>query len=550
MADIYVDFSAANDGDGTTHTQAASGGAAGAYNTFIGKTFSSGDKVWIRRQNRAGQTANVTSWTAGAHYIGWPISGDPFYASRPAGAQAAWDGDSDTHAQVTFTNGTGMSVSNAVASIHRLKSHCTGTSATCSNWTFGHGTTQIELWNLDAEHTGTSAVLKNNYAINGRVYMVQCVGRAARGESSKSGSLIGYSFVFGNANATASTLTKCTATWSTGLSLSGGLFTGSGTMRQCVVMDFTVSGNPTYGLHFSNSNGIVRFIGGEINAQTAISWAAAGTASLYIVQSIKFTNCDSYVVTTTGTSSMSMIHVREATQDSAVTAAFDMDSGFLHWLWLDEKVSFHASNTDDITTNSLVPCFVYTRGKAEITNRGTTNDFVPGQWGSDFADAMGEWAIRSDTATIDGNPDVTRDGGGLSSIKIAPSSTKGVRGASLHLGMTNQDIHYIPLSAGSQTITLYGAYKGYTTAPNKLDVWFEFDYSDETPGSSRAWANTREVADLESDASTWTGVSGETAFKISKTVTVGQDCIARVRIGAGKYESGAELYIDPTLVVS
>jgi hypothetical protein len=48
MATIYIDPSATNNGDGTTYTQAASGGAAGAKNTWSGLTYTAGNSYLQR----------------------------------------------------------------------------------------------------------------------------------------------------------------------------------------------------------------------------------------------------------------------------------------------------------------------------------------------------------------------------------------------------------------------------------------------------------------------------------------------------------------------
>ncbi|HIF03310.1 MAG TPA: hypothetical protein EYQ84_08485, partial [Nitrospinaceae bacterium] len=91
MATIYIDFSAANDGDGVTAAQAGTPGGAGAFNTIVGH-ISDGDIVWIRRVG----TYNLASQFVlpnGGEINGWPLSTDANYSSRPASGQASWDAD-------------------------------------------------------------------------------------------------------------------------------------------------------------------------------------------------------------------------------------------------------------------------------------------------------------------------------------------------------------------------------------------------------------------------------------------------------------------------
>src|SRR5262249_34973896 len=99
MADRFYDASASNDGDGTAFGQAGSPGAAGAYNTLASKSFSSGDKVWCRRQSKT-ITSQLTLSSDGAIFIGWPKSGDINYSTRPSAAQASWDGDSADYCEI------------------------------------------------------------------------------------------------------------------------------------------------------------------------------------------------------------------------------------------------------------------------------------------------------------------------------------------------------------------------------------------------------------------------------------------------------------------
>ena len=81
MADIWVDPSCANNGDGTSPSCAASEGGTGAYNS-IASAFASataGDIIWVRRRSSVISITSTLSPTndgtesSPIKFIGWPI---------------------------------------------------------------------------------------------------------------------------------------------------------------------------------------------------------------------------------------------------------------------------------------------------------------------------------------------------------------------------------------------------------------------------------------------------------------------------------------------
>lgn len=89
--DYFVDFSAAEFGDGLSHVQAPSNGAPGAWNTLVGwettlfNLLQNGDRVWIRRTG-TGVTGNILFMQyldKKVAWIGWPGTGDEYYDTRP-----------------------------------------------------------------------------------------------------------------------------------------------------------------------------------------------------------------------------------------------------------------------------------------------------------------------------------------------------------------------------------------------------------------------------------------------------------------------------------
>lgn len=96
MADVYFDFSATTNGDGSF---------ASPYNTY--STANLGERNWIRRNG----TISYTSGSFGGLYnaltpiviSGWPEAGDPYYDERPMEARTAWDADPSAKAKFTTT---------------------------------------------------------------------------------------------------------------------------------------------------------------------------------------------------------------------------------------------------------------------------------------------------------------------------------------------------------------------------------------------------------------------------------------------------------------
>src|ERR1022692_3805274 len=115
MANVFIDFSASNDGDGTTAAQAGSPGGVGAFKTFVGHAPAVGDKWWFRRAGTL-STGSQSFTVSNVQYIGWPISTDVDYATRPAsGISNNWDSDStatlpiiSTTSAATITISTGI----------------------------------------------------------------------------------------------------------------------------------------------------------------------------------------------------------------------------------------------------------------------------------------------------------------------------------------------------------------------------------------------------------------------------------------------------------
>lgn len=546
MADVFVDFSASNDGDGTAHSQAASPGGAGAYNTLSGKTFTTGDKVWIRRKTKASQSSTWTISSTGVTFVGWPKSGDRLYSTRPSAAQASWDGDSDDYPIVQFTSSSAhLAVTGADNAFHRIQSENNGTTVTNGSWNVDAGSGVNTFVNCVAKNTAAGdAGQKHVWRLASRVTMFACVAEGCGGPSAASN---GAAFLFAHTNASRSFLYGCTApNTDNKANQSGAYFTAQANQVTLVDCDFGLTNKGVYGYRVEDNVVGLRVFGGEAKATTGIS-VPTGVASALWFFAIKLTGVDTFVNISQSSTTWAYVSIREGTQATGVTAAVVMWSGILFL----GNVTFNAGNTASL---SVIEgrVLVLSRNTSYNTTVLASGSLNPPPLNADLGGTLGLFQSNGSRGKVSSSS-VVRTGGEVFSLKLESLvAAESHNGADIQLGLPGFETIWVPLVAGSNTVTIYGAHKVWgSDPPTKADVWFELDYLDAGSGAHRECATTRELdVALDSDGSTWTGDSGVTAFKLELTVTAGQDCVAPVRIGFGKYVSGAYVYLDPKPVVS
>jgi hypothetical protein len=120
--------------------------------------------------------------------------------------------------------------------------------------------------------------------------------------------------------------------------------------------------------------------------------------------------------------------------------------------------------------------------------------------------------------------------------------------------------HGIPLmayvgSTGSKTFTVH-LVEDFTTALTDQDAWMEVRYLGTADSTKWELVSSR-PADLLAAGTTlattteaWTGASGKTKAKLTKTVTVNETGMYQIRVYLGKYESGKALWCCPQVEVS
>ena len=570
MTDWYVDFGAANDGDGTAYGQAAGGGAVGAWNTLAGKTPAVGDRVWLRRVAKAMTTTALTLPANRAIYIGWPTANDAYYATRPdGGARAAWDGDAGTYAEIDWTTGAGATLP-ATANgsyFYRMKFKTTT--------------------------TGTTV-----FVAAGGGYFYNCVLECAS-NSTTAGKVLNITGAY------YSRFDACTLTV-TGTGASGAdIQTTTGIFDlefvNCTITD-TVS---TYGgsLVYMQNTGTSYFIGCTISTLTAGLAAPRNLYSMNVANVMFLQDC---TVDTDKTGNSVSICVGDVTANTTSRlVAFNLTMNKVRTIQLSGGCYVHfrkfaqvqlgadyePAYAIQVATPGTIVCgnnfsFATGAGAPAGTRKNTISDVqtgngiyyflqnctfqklaaiadAPGIWTADDGGTAGQIAFRGDGATITAptvmsNTAVVRTGGEAFSLRLFLNATLPWKQCIPFVPPF--ETIYVSLTAGAHTITLFGAYDLlYAVPPTQKDLWFETDYYADAAGARRAFASTRTVATtaLTADVvSAWSddvpdaGDRPRVKFSLALTITVGQACLCPIRIYQTAKDAAKYVYIDPKPVVS
>lgn len=571
MTDIYVDFSATNDGDGSTHSQAASPGGVGAYNTLASKTFASGDKVWLRRKTKT-VTATHTFNQAGVLYIGWPKSGDLYYSTRPSGAQGSWDGDSADYAEIkctaTVTTTLIAIATNTGQEFHRLQfTQGITTSGSINTLDLSIAATFYNCYLENQNNSaggGTPKVL--NYTATGRS---QFTGTTLlySGSCSSSGVAAGASAYLnstGTLELISCSLTQSNTSWNPTVSSAGMVFVGAAGVLYLV--GCTVASSSTNYAGKTNGNGLVAASATAstiVLIESSISTDSTGqSCNLRVAQNVSLVAVRLSMPKVCYTSIAcdgARLHFSQYTQTVAVTSGYSLDiTGAGNTITGNNLTFFSGNGSGDVqlTGASNNPVYFQNVVFASSTPFGASPGVFPGVWCADFGGTVGLWKFYGPNGTVTSN-NVARTGGETFSLKYDMDS--GTAGDPLWRHLMPQfpgfDTIWVSVPGSSSTITVYGAHKGYGgTPPDASDIWIGADYLDQASGGRRAFASSRDgnaiPAALTSDASSWTGDTGLTSFKLTLTFTPGQSGLVPVRIYTKKRTASAYFYIDPKPVVS
>jgi hypothetical protein len=543
MANIFVDFSAANNGDGTAFGQAGSPGGVGAKNTLVGLTPSIGDFVWIRRAGTLTITANLAPTVPNVYYIGWPASADTYYSIRPSAAQATWDADSNTYAQITSSTANIQINLNANQSVmHRVKYSNTNTGNTTQCFQLAGNNSELRYCRAESSSTSGSLVdiVRNAGQQN---FILDCICATAATTAG--------TYCFSNRSGAQNATTRnCSVIdiGTQGTAVACGFYSiCNATYQDCSV---TLSGASSYGWYFDANSTIkinncsANLLGGSSIALQAgaatINMDArnfSGTASRIILANIGVTN-----------TIQTVLNLNNFTFSPSIgTPAILMTGGVLSL----NNVIFAAGCTFDIDIGQGgVVTARGTRFKTDPIINPSSRPYL--FTSADHMGRAGAWKSQS----YDGACETVaayRTGGEAFSVRMEPYQAEAWREGGLILGPWGFETLWASIpSAGSKTITVYAAHKLFGTAPTRAELYMEYDYYASAGSGIRTTSTTYDSSGsaLTSDSSNWNNDSSLNAFKFTTTVTVGAACIIPIRIFLNKAIQNAYVLIDPLVVVS
>ncbi|MEI6542141.1 MAG: hypothetical protein WCL60_01380 [Methylococcales bacterium] len=593
MTNIYFDFSATFNGNGTAPTQASSGGAAGAYNTFVGVTPNSGDSWWIRRSNSAMTLAAVYAGAlGGVNIIGWPISGDDFYASRPAaGISAGWDSDSTSlYAKILSSSATyNFAPTGVGANFQRLWVSSTntatqtiplasfaGASTTCKNskFTFDNAIngTSVQLpplsitgatpnfQNITTQGSSTGAtttpIVTITQAAAAGGYIKNLTVNAAAlplgAGSIISSAAVQYTGVVGyqpivfegltinilgsqSYHIGTALLTLTQGPCIRDLSITGPTGTayqGSGLYLLAPrndIYNVTCTGNAGP-IVIGGSNGIVEVKNWSISYQlgTGTTSASAGT----------YTTAGSgapiaFLAGASGNQfNLTNANIKAANQQ--IYNAGNWNQIMFNW------VQFSGTNA----TGSNI-----TGGTVAGTSAGFDFDLfeqnslqVLGSFR--YTNRHGQWTTTNTYRTG------SAANFALKCVITEPALSQNRR--ELPIGVKGREQAFLNLTNGTNVIRLYGSYKSWAgtneALPTLRDIGINFDYYN---GSGYVAISSFTDGALPSDSSTWNNDSGLTGFIITTTLTdvSGAQAVPFNIFASPEFDSSGYIYIDPAVTV-
>lgn len=540
MADIFVDYSATNNGNGTAYTHAASAGAAGAFNTLNGITGSDGDKVWVRRVVDADATTNWVISDSNLFIIGWPKSGDKFYSTRPSAPQATWDADAADYPEFVNSSGSNyFQLSGSNNELHRLKVTVTTTNGSACFTVSGSSNILVNCVSISTNDT------RSGFDITGHGnHFYSCHGKG-KGYFDY-GDVPGGGFNIGT-NALNNLLQNCTVESINASGNYNSAFVDAGIGTVFINCTMTSTHDNGSGLYLNSSKG-TKWIGGYLRGSVPIiSSQSIDTYNLIenveirgkriiisgiahhkiSIKSWDFISGDSYHVEWYNASAKGELYL----QDTAF-------SGGTNNLRLDGHILVLSKNV----TYSTSPIFY------PITTEGDSYHQLGGFYSADHGQVAGAYYAKTQTGVLESTGSVTRDGGSALSLKFTSTAKKYLP---LVLGRAGFETMFVSVSAGVNTITFYGAYKTYTSL-KKNDIWFEADYKDHATNLTTSIAtslSTNGLDTVDSDSSTWTGDT-VTAFKITATFDAEQDCIVPIRLYFNSYVASGIVYLDPVPTIT
>lgn len=583
MATYYIDFGATYDGDGTAYTQAAGAGQTGAYNTYVGKTFASGDIVWIRRSDTAlGVTANYTGALGNVKLYGWPYaSTDDHYAIRPADPRTTWDADSAEYAKVSCgTTPRSFAPTGNDITLRRLwfDTTMTGSNNTLLMSIAGNS---LDLRYCKATHSSIAvgsavyAYALSSTGTNPKIQDAHFRGSVTTGGSSP------YIVCNVNSGASPGLVRNITVDIPCSQLQNGSGVTHFGNTagnKPLVVENLTINfldPNPTIAnaVALVQPSGDVRF--NDVTVTNAYSGSVyQGPSLVFGGVSTRVTNCRMSGAGAAGpvyTAIPSFIEVKNWNVLYPMTGSnpgTPYTAGTINPVTLNNGAGksrvIVTNGTLNTSSAAVAPVYLYNSSSELLLDNvdvvdanflvARLNDRVLYDLFSINHDKVaGAWHYENGTGRID-TSSAYRTGGASYSLKGAGKDTALAQNARMSIvSQPGRETYFVDLASGSNTVTMYGAHVGWAgtlkAAPDTFDVGFFFDYWNGDGDFSTC--STASGAALTSDDSTWNDDTGFTVFKVAVTVTTnGAQTVPFHIFLSPEYDSAGYVYVDPQIVVT
>lgn len=546
MANYFLDFSAANNGDGSDGAQAGAPAAPGAFNQLTAAenvTILAGDSVYLRRTGTA--SVKTILFKNGVKYYGWPKAADENFATRPANTvDATWNASLEDWCFFDAPSGAENHVDNE---FWRLNSY---TITSQNHWlNTVSGVSGNLFWN-HCRQTGTSP---------GNQMQARCQpGNWGSGAYK----LRDFQFVHTSGTGTAlATWSPSAAGWidvefsviygvasAQNFPLTFGNSNGS-TRNRVVVMGYTNAGSGRMTFSYGGTNrGIydIRVAPGATVPWGQITFSEPGINGVQF----RLTN-----INQTGNPNASGIQVDAAGSDgalniSAINCVFE-------------------GVTDDIKFSTNFQTYISGRNVTFSTSKvafgPNGNVLDPAQQSieiEDFGNVKGGW-LRMTSRGFHQQSSAYRDiAVGVRDSALMETRATDYSGVILpvpfmYAGPWGKEPLRKYVTAGApRTITVFGYHKDWSGNQNKGNIWLEVDYYDAGVGAHVTLVTTFDppAAALTADGSTWIGVAGGTPFKMAVTFTPGQNgyCFIRVNLNDSYIPAGnrSKIYVDPLVVLS
>lgn len=586
MTDFFVDLSAGTNGTGTfaspwNRLTSVTGVTAGA------------DKVWVRRVSFS-DTATHINWAVPANVpiIGWPISGDDDYATRPSVAQSAWDSDPDQYATIDMADATLTIASpgrvvllfgnstyyvKRLSIIYRLASGMTGSTGSprgCAALTatgcvaylynckllLAQSTTFSGALGCYALSTGNWASGAPSCTINAYNTIFECQGQHTQASCiDVAANTLGFY---------RGALTGCTLRLS-GFSTTNVWVTynGAGTYSEnfplvcygCTFESVVARTTTNRPMGSENSNTLaVQFntlVTGNRPVFRQCTFSLAPSPAY--VQSFVTVNYDMFQCNVIGfdyfySRMWARVHLSSFIQGKAGAYAGiynEMPGGLL----VIDRAEFQPGNTLDVTGVYGWPSTTIIRSVSQGTGGYSTTGGAGRIIIANIDGVAGTWKSMAREGTVETSANA-RVGGEAFSLLLRPTAGAGsdarITTTGLMSSRPGEDTLFVSLPSGSRTVTVYGYYTGFTAIPTTATLWLDVEYPTAT-GFVSASSRTSVPSALTSDVSTWSGLSGGVAFKMAVTMTVPADCVGAIRVSTIAFDvAGSAITIDPKPIVS